>query len=73
MRQYTDHTTGTVTRNKRSIQLYFPVRFSRSPSNPLRGVEEFVAFCDSGAIVVVPVDDAPAFPLEVTPPTTLDL
>lgn len=68
MTQHRHHTTGSVTTNKSSIQLYFDVRFSRSPRNPLRGVGEYAAFCDSGVVVVFPADDPPAFPLTVTPP-----
>ncbi|ELY68939.1 hypothetical protein C489_06218 [Natrinema versiforme JCM 10478] len=64
-----NHTTGTVTRNSRALQLYFNVRFSSTPKNPLRGTDEFAAFCTDGVIVVYPTADPPEFPLEVTPPT----
>lgn len=73
MTQYRHHTKGTVTTNKKSIQLYFDVQFSRSPRNPLRGAQEYAAFCDSGVVVVFPIDRLPAFPLEVAPPTDFDL
>lgn len=63
-----NHTTGTVTRNNQAIQLYFNVRFSRTPTNPLRESDEFAAFCDNGVIVVYPSADPPQFPLEVDPP-----
>lgn len=68
MSRFTDCTTGTITRNNQAIQLYFNVRFSRSPRNPLQGVTEYVAFCDSGVVVVVPSGQIPEFPLEVDPP-----
>ncbi|WP_440767508.1 hypothetical protein [Natronorubrum sp. DTA7] len=68
MSQYRHCTTGTVTTNKESLQLYFDVLFSRSPKNPLRGSAEYAAFCDSGVIVAFPVGEVPEFPLEVDPP-----
>lgn len=69
MTEHRHYTTGTVTTNKESLQLYFDVLFSRAPKNPLRGSDEYAAFCDSGVIVVFPAGDTPEFPLEVDPPT----
>jgi len=63
-------TTGSVTTNNEAIQLYFDIRFSRSPQNPLDGDGEYAAFCDSGVVVVFPADPdlLSAFPIEVEPP-----
>ncbi|APX98539.1 hypothetical protein SAMN05421809_3544 [Natronorubrum daqingense] len=66
-------TTGSVTTNKDSLQLYFNVLFSRSPKNPLRGVDEYAAVCDAGVIVIFPVGEIPEFPLEVDPPLDHEL
>ena len=73
MTSFRNLTTGTVTTNNDSIQLYFGVEFSRSPRNPLRDAREYVAFCDSGVVVVFPTDRWPSFPLEVRPPENLEL
>jgi len=63
-------TIGNVTTNNEAIQLYFDVRFSRSPRNPLQRTGEYAAFCDSGVVVVFPADPGhlSAFPIEVEPP-----
>ena len=70
MTNSTTYTTGTITANKRALQLYLGVQFSRSPRNPLRGAEGFEAFSDprAGVIVVFPADHDLEFPLEVRPP-----
>ncbi|SDL09062.1 hypothetical protein [Natronorubrum texcoconense] len=73
MTSFRNHTTGSVTTNNKSIQLYFGVKFSRAPQNPLRNAREYVAFCDSGVVVVFPTDRLPAFPLEITPPEEFDV
>ena len=73
MTSFRDHTTGRITHNNDSIQVYFGVEFSRSPRNPLKDSREYAAFCDRGVVVLFPTDQWPSFPLEVRPPAEFTL